>query len=109
MLLPSLLFLTNPTVGESFSYSALESLSIGLPILSRITGAITDLVDNNVSGFTCSSPSELAANASSVASSFHRYKSFSNMAFKKYSHSYRLSDTSQSLISLIEQFYDDSI
>ena len=43
-----LVITTDPKVGESFSYSALEALSVGLPIISRITGAISDLVDDNV-------------------------------------------------------------
>ena len=100
-----LVITTDPKVGESFSYSALEALSVGLPIISRITGAISDLVDDNVSGVTSTSPYDLAWKAHKIASSIDCYRAMSRQAYTKYASRYRLSDTSQSFIDFIEHVF----
>lgn len=100
-----LVITTDPKVGESFSYSALEALSIGLPIISRITGAISDLVVDNVSGVTSVCPYDLARKAHKIASSIDSYRVMSRNAYKKYSSRYRLSDTSESFIDFIDHVF----
>lgn len=74
-----------PSETESFGLSALEAMSVGVPVIATNTGGLPEVVENGVSGFLSNlgDVDDMAANAVKMLGNASLYNSMSNGALSK--------------------------